>query len=1063
MQNSTMNPPLRVLHLEDNPNYSALVHAKLAAEGFNPEVVCVETGEAFAAALDNQTFDLIIADYFLPTYDGIKALKLAREKSPDTPILLVSGTIGEDAAIESLKAGATDYVLKHWPERLIPAVRRALQGVEERRNRLLAENTLVRWEKLFRALSDNALDIVTILDQAGIFTYNSLSITRMLGYDPEKLKGQNAFSFIHPEDVQKAQEALQKAVAQPELAVTVQFRFQHKDGSWRHLESIGRSLLHDPEIAGVVVNSRDITEGRRAENYNAVLSKLGSQLSSASTAEEAGKVILEAADNLFRWDACTLNLYSPEEDKIFPVLTIDTIQGQKLDISSAAIGKTPTTRSRRVMNQGAELILREEPLSLSPDGMAIGDKARPSASLMFVPVRNRTRVIGILSLQSYQLKAYTQQDLDTLQTLADYCGGALERIRVERALRESERRFRHLFAGSPDAIFVEDADGLILDANPAAGRLHGLPHEQLIGRNALDLIPPDKKDHARYLFEKLVQDELRQIEGVSLTVDGREVPVEIRTSRIDYAEKRALLLHVRDISERRKAEEALRGSEIRFHSVWENSVDGMRLTDENGTIVVVNEAFCRLAGMSREELEGKLFTLTHAEGDELETRLTSYRQRFQERAIDRRIERRMTFRSGKCLDLEIANSFVELHGQRPLLLGLFRDITEQKRLEEQLRQSQKMDAIGQLAGGVAHDFNNILTVIQGHASLLRSYGELTPQAAQSAEQISQASERAAGLTRQLLTFSRRQMMQPKQLDFNVVVSNMTRMLGRILGEDIALQFNYSPNLPLVHADVGMVEQVLLNLAVNSRDAMPLGGRLAIRISVLEVGTGDLIKHPAGGAGRFVCLSMIDTGCGIEPENLPHIFEPFFTTKEVGRGTGLGLATVYGILKQHQGWVEVESELNVGTTFHVFFPGSEEIAGAAEETAVQPAVPGGTETILVVEDEHPVRDLVCKILKAYGYRVLEATTGTTALEVWREHRETVDLLLTDIVMPDGMTGRDLAEKVQADKPGLKAIFTSGYSADIVGKDFILQEGLNFLQKPYPPQKLASAIRKCLDED
>ncbi|MDB6111825.1 MAG: hypothetical protein JWR69_3575, partial [Pedosphaera sp.] len=862
--------------------------------------------------------------------------------------------------------------------------------------------------------------------------------------------------------VQKAQEALQKTVAQPELTVTVQFRFQHQDGSWRHLESIGRSLLHDPEIAGVVVNSRDITEGRRAENYNGVLSKLGLQLSSATTAEEAGKVIVEAADNLFRWDACTLNLYSPEEDKIFPILSIDTIQGQKLDIPSAAIDPNPTTRTRRVMDQGAELILREAPVSLTPDGMAIGDKSRPSASLMFVPVRSRTSVIGILSLQSYQLNAYTRTDLDTLQTLADYCGGALERIRVERALRESERRFRHLFEGSPDAIFVEDADGLILDANPAAGRLHGLLHHQLIGRNALELIPKDKRERAHQIFQKLVQDELRQIESISLTSDGREVPVEIRTSRIDYADKRALLLHVRDISERRNAEEALRGSEIRFHSVWENSVDGMRLTDEHGTIVAVNEAFCRLVDMAREDLEGQLFTLAHAAGDELAKRLSSYRQRFQERTIEQRIERRTTFRSGKKLDLEIVNSFVDVRGQRPLLLGLFRDITEQKRLGEQLRQSQKMDAIGQLAGGVAHDFNNILTVIQGHASLMRSYGDLTPQAAQSAEQIAQASDRAAGLTRQLLTFSRRQMMQPKQLDFNVVVSNMTKMLGRILGEDIAMQFNYSPNLPLVHADVGMVEQVLLNLAVNSRDAMPLGGRLVIGISVLEIGTPDLIKHPAGRSGRFVRLSMIDTGCGIEPENLPHIFEPFFTTKEVGRGTGLGLATVYGILKQHHGWAEVESELNVGTTFHVFFPGSDEPATAKEETVVQQAVPGGTETILVVEDEPPVRELVCKILRAYGYQVLEASTGTLALEIWREHRDTVALLLTDIVMPDGMTGRDLAEKVQKDKPALKAIFTSGYSADIVGKDFILQEGLNFLQKPYHPQKLASAVRKCLDE-
>ncbi|MDB6017959.1 MAG: sensor hybrid histidine kinase [Pedosphaera sp.] len=894
-----MNPPLRVLHLEDNANYSALVRSKLAAEGFSPEVMTVETEEAFAKALEKGKFDLIIADYFLPTYDGIKALTLARSKSPETPILLVSGTIGEEAAIESLKAGASDYVLKHWPERLVPAVRRALREAEERRSRLEAETTLTRREKYFRALSENALDIVTILNCDALFTYNSLSVTRVLGYQPEELSGQNVFARIHPDDVKRAQAALQRVIAQPVSTVTLEFRFRHRDGSWRELEAIAQSFLHDPEIAGVVVNSRDITERRHAEQ----------------------------------------------------------------------------------------------------------------------------------------------------------------------ALRESEKRFRHLFEDSPDAIFVEDLDGRVLDANPAAGRLHGTAHTELIGRTAWELVPPDKQEQARQDFQKLVKGDMAHVEGFSWAKDGRELPVDVRTSHINYAGKPAILLHVRDTSDRRKAEEALKGSEIRFHSVWENSVDGMRLTDENGIIVAVNEAFCKLVDMARDELEGKPFTVTYAETDNLEKRLAHYRQHFRDRTTERRIHQRMTFRSKKILDLEGANSFVELRGQKPLLLGLFRDVTEQKHLEEQLRQSQKMDAIGQLAGGVAHDFNNILTVIQGHASLMRSSGELSAHSTISAEQIMHAAERAAGLTRQLLTFSRRQMMQPKQLDLNVVVSNTTRMLGRILGEDIALQFNYSPNLPLVHADVGMMEQVLLNLSVNSRDAMPLGGRLTIRISVMNIDTDNLAQHPGGRPGSFVRLSVIDTGCGIEPENLAHVFEPFFTTKEVGKGTGLGLATVYGIVKQHHGWVEVESELNMGTTFHVFLPSSVEPVeeAKAETPAPRQAVSGGTETILVVEDEPPVRELVCRILKAYGYQVLEATTGATALEVWREHRDKISLLLTDIVMPDGMTGRDLAEAIQKEKPGLKAIYTSGYSSDIVGKDFILQEGLNFLQKPYQPQKLAIAVRKCLDED
>jgi CheY-like chemotaxis protein len=362
---------------------------------------------------------------------------------------------------------------------------------------------------------------------------------------------------------------------------------------------------------------------------------------------------------------------------------------------------------------------------------------------------------------------------------------------------------------------------------------------------------------------------------------------------------------------------------------------------------------------------------------------------------------------------------------------------------------------------VAHDFNNILTVIHGHASLLLSSGKLAGASARSAQQIGQAAERAAGLTRQLLTFSRRQVMQPRRLDMNEVVGNMTKMLGRILGEDIALQLSYSPQPAPVQADAGMMEQVLLNLAVNSRDAMPKGGLLAIRISLLQVDAPHLTHHPEAQTGRFVCLTATDTGCGIPNENLRRIFEPFFTTKEVGKGTGLGLATVYGIVKQHEGWVEVESELGKGTAFKVFLPCCSELPRPAEAAPVEPAVRGGSETILVVEDEAPVRELVCSLLAAHGYNILQAETGLRALELWRDCREKVDLVLTDLVMPNNVNGRELAEKLWAERPELKVIFTSGYSADVVGKDFVLRSGLNYLQKPYHPQKLALAVRECLD--
>jgi len=487
----------------------------------------------------------------------------------------------------------------------------------------------------------------------------------------------------------------------------------------------------------------------------------------------------------------------------------------------------------------------------------------------------------------------------------------------------------------------------------------------------------------------------------------------------------------------------------------------MRLTDEDGMVIAVNQAFCNLVGMQREDLEGRPFTSIYARSEEPERVLQTYRRRFRDRLTEKQTERRLSLFNGRVVTFEDTTSFVELRGQDPLLLGLFRDVTAQKRLEDQLRQAQKMEAIGQLAGGVAHDFNNILTVIHGHASLLGAGGNLSPASSRSSQQIIQAAERAAGLTRQLLTFSRRQVMQPRRLDMNEVVNNMTKMLARILGEDINLQLNYFPQPALVQADAGMMEQVLLNLSVNSRDAMPNGGQLSLRIAVLDLDACHLAHHPDARPGRFVCLSAMDTGCGIPQENLRRIFEPFFTTKEVGKGTGLGLATVYGIVKQHQGWIEVETSVGKGTTFKVFLPCCNEVSGTVAEPAAQPAVRGGTETILVVEDETPVRELVCNLLEAHGYKILQAESGVKALEVWSQSKDRVDLVLTDLVMPDRMNGRELAERLWSERPKLKVIFTSGYSADVVGKDFVLRGGLNYLQKPYHPQQLAVTVRDCLD--
>jgi PAS domain S-box-containing protein len=1164
-----MSKPLHILHLEDDPDFAELVRTLLQEDALDAELKRVADRAEFEAALENGKFDVVLSDFRLPKFTGLEALAFVRKEHPDLPFILISGTIGEHAAIESLKAGATDYVLKHNPERLASAVRRAAQEAVERAKRRQVETELDRREKYFRTLTENTLDILCILSREGNFLYASPSMERVLGYAPAELPGTNSFAHVHPEDLPPVREMFQRTVQQPNCALKVQFRYQTKDGSWKRLELVGQNRLDDPDAAGIVTNWRDVTdrwraeeelrrsekqyrllfqdnpnpmwvfdletlaflevnksamqhygysreeflamkmsdlrrvekgdpskeaalgdagsgqiwrhrrkdgtvidvevvwspmafrnrfaalamvtdvtERRRNEHRNQVFSKLSHRLSSATTAAEAATIICEASDTLFAWDDFALDLYSAEKDEVYSLLNITTVDEQRVKIPESSQAKSANTLIRRVITKGAELVHTP-----GPKGHA--------AETMLVPVRKGARLIGVLFVQSRVAGAYSDHDLETLQTLADQCGGALERVNAEEALRESQRRFRDLFENSPDAIFVVDLSGIVLDVNLASCLLQGLTREQLVGKNYLaELVPESRREQARQDFEKMAGGKWTQAESESLTGEGRITPVEVRASRIEYGGRPAVLLHVRDITERREAEAALQSSETLFRSVWQNSVTGLRLANEQGDIVAVNDAFCRLVGMEAQALEGQPFTVVYAASEDRDRILEQHREAFLARSVTRTPERRYVLHNGNAVTLEIIDSFIQLHERPLLMMSLFRDVTTQRQLEEQLRQSQKMEAIGQLAGGVAHDFNNILTVIQGHASLL-SAANLGELAGKSAEQIVQAAERAARLTRQLLTFSRRQLIQPKKLDVNKIVGNMTNMLGRLLGEDVALQLNYCQTPPMVDADVGMLEQVLLNLAVNARDAMPKGGQLALRIAIVDLGDSYGREQSGARAGRFVCLSVADTGTGISPENLRRIFEPFFTTKEIGKGTGLGLATAYGIVKQHRGWIEVDSQVGKGTTFRIYLP----YAGAGESTVESPTpqitVRGGHETILLVEDEAPVCELVSRLLAKYGYKVLPANDAAEAIEVWRNNKNEIALLLTDLVMPNHMNGRELAETLWAEQPELKVIFTSGYSADIVGKDFKLEPELNFLQKPYHPQMLAMAVRRCLD--
>jgi len=389
------------------------------------------------------------------------------------------------------------------------------------------------------------------------------------------------------------------------------------------------------------------------------------------------------------------------------------------------------------------------------------------------------------------------------------------------------------------------------------------------------------------------------------------------------------------------------------------------------------------------------------------------------------------------------------------------EIAERAQVEEAFRQAQKMESIGQLASGVAHDFNNLITVIRGYAACIMAEARLEPRMLEAMQQVDGAAQRAANLTRQLLTFSRKQISHAEPLDLNEVIAQVSKLLHRILGEDIASTLQLGDSMPGVSADRAMLEQIILNLAVNARDAMPRGGRLILSTHIQDLSPEHLSQHPSGRTGQFVCVTVTDSGCGIAPEILPRIFEPFFTTKGIGQGTGLGLATVYGIVKQHHGWIEVQSTPGQGATFRIYLPRLNRAVEVSKDNDPQTVTRGGKETMLLVEDESAVRILTSKLLERYGYNVFSAGSGAEAIRVWQEHSEEIDLLLTDMVMPDGMSGPDLAQRLCATKSDLKVILSSGYTREQITDTDSLQAAHSFLPKPYSPDQLAHVVRRCLD--
>lgn len=539
--------------------------------------------------------------------------------------------------------------------------------------------------------------------------------------------------------------------------------------------------------------------------------------------------------------------------------------------------------------------------------------------------------------------------------------------------------------------------------------------------------------------------------------------VRARLDRLVGAVQNALKER-RQQREKRQAMEALQRNQQRLARIVSSGTSvtySLEYTGDTTAPLWVSENVSTLTGFAVADVLQPEWWWEHLHPED-RPRLTAELARFpdQDQVL---LEYRLQARSGDYLWVRDERTLLrDASGGILEVLGSWSNITERKQLETQLRQAQKMEAVGQLASGVAHDFNNLLTAIRCQTETVLAYETITSTTRDMLQQVVAATERATNLTRQLLAFSRSQPIQQVPLDLNLLVGNLNKMLYRVIGENIKLHLELKPELPPIHADPSMVEQVILNLAVNARDAMPRGGRLSLSTAVLTTDADYLRRQPHAHLGEFISLDVADTGCGIAPEVLPRIFDPFFTTKEVGKGTGLGLATVFGIIQQHQGWIEVESQSGQGTAFRICFPARRDLAVGSDTAAGTVLIPGGTETLLVVEDDDDLRELLCLTLRKLGYQVLDAATSVEALKVWAIHATAIRLVLTDAVLAEGPNGWELAARLRTQQPDLRVIVMSGYTTEMRAEEFRADNGIEFLSKPFDPLSLGNLVRRCLDD-
>ena len=935
-----VSKPLRVLILEHVLPEAELCVRELEHAGLECSADIVATREEFISRLHSHEYDLILADYRLPNWTGLEARDCLRQLRKELPFILVTGTLGEEAAVECIKQGVTDYVLKDHLARLPVAVSRALEEKFLRDTQSVTLDALRQSESGFRYLfANNPLPMCVVDTESLRFLEVNDAAVHQYGYSQSEFRRLR----IHDIHLEDNVSRLLEAIAGQRRAMHAAGHSPHrvKDGSVIDVEIFVHGLDYSGRSAILVV-SRDITEQLRSEReiraraqQQAAVAALGQH---ALAGGDLASLFAEAARRI----AETLGVeFSRVLELKHNAASALLRAGAGWKESLAGDYSFPVAEDHQVRS----VLEYGEPLLV--DGTAADSKMGSSALLAEHGVRSgvtviipgRDRPFGLLGAHTRALRRFTDDDAHFLQTVAHVLAAAIGRLQTEEALRVSETRYHQFVQNATYGIFRASIQGRLLEANPALIRMLGCTSQEEV---------------------------------------------------CEYARQQGFFADARD----------------------------------------------------SDAILAKYRNTGRVTGEEVQWRK----------------------KDGSCITVRLSGRAVaDTGGEIEGLEVIVEDITEHKALGRQLVQAQKFEAIGQLAGGIAHDFNNVIGAVLGWAEIGEEHTAAgDPQAAAYFTKIRTQCDRATGLIRQLLAFARRQILAPSNLNLNRSVREVLSLLEKVIGKDIELKTALAEDLAVVRADPTQVEQVLMNLCLNSRDAMPSGGRLQIETRNVALTEAQSRAMPDVAAGSFVELSVADSGIGMDAATREHIFEPFFTTKGAGKGTGLGLATVYGIVRQHGGAIRVESEVNKGSTFRIYFPADSEAAAPtstlpAEET--RPAT-GGSETILLAEDHEGIREMARVTLESLGYRVLIACDGREAVEMFDANRNGISAVVLDVIMPR-LGGRETYAEITKLRRDVPVVFATGYSNEVAALNEMLARGIAVLQKPYSPTLLARRVREALD--